>query len=127
MKVRGLLHSAGYRFRLHRRDLPGTPDIVLPKWQAVIDIRGCFWHDHGCALCTRPGQNFGFWDAKLRGNAERDLRNAKRLVETGWRQLIIWECALRGKHKLDERALTELIRHWLSRGDATSQIPARLE
>lgn len=111
--IRSLLHRAGFRFRLHRKDLPGRPDIVLPKWRAVIDVRGCYWHAHGCHLFQKPQQNSEFWRSKLQANVDRDLRNALALERLGWRHLVIWECALRGKNKLGLDALDRTITEWI--------------
>ena len=90
--VRRLLHRLGYRFRLHRRDLPGSPDIVLPKHRTVIFVHGCFWHRHGCKKTTTPKIRRNFWEAKFAANVERDRRKEEQLREAGWRVLTIWEC-----------------------------------
>ena len=102
--VRRYLHRRGFRYRLHRRDLPGRPDIVLPAYRTVIEVRGCFWHRHpGCRYAYTPKSNREFWIAKLEGNRERDLRNAEELVRLGWRVIVVWECEL-----ADDRILTGL-------------------
>jgi DNA mismatch endonuclease, patch repair protein len=94
--VRRLLHAAGLRFRLHRRDLPGIPDIVLPKYRAAIFVHGCYWHVHkGCHFFKMPGSNVDFWRRKLESNQARDRHNVKLLLKDGWRVLVIWECLLR--------------------------------
>ncbi len=94
--LRKLLFSKGFRFRLHRRDLPGTPDIVLPKWNAVIFVHGCFWHRHsGCSFATTPSTRRKFWKRKLDANKERDVRNRDTLLSEGWRVATVWECVLR--------------------------------
>lgn len=91
--VRSLLHQHGYRFRLHRRDLPGSPDVVLPKYNSVIFVHGCFWHQHpGCNLSKRPKSNIDYWHKKLARNVERDKENIAKLEENGWEVLVIWEC-----------------------------------
>lgn len=91
--VRSLLHRMGYRFRLHRKDLPGKPDIVLPKHHAAVFVHGCFWHQHpGCKKATLPKQNAEFWKDKLEGNVRRDEQAQRRLEEMGWRVLVVWEC-----------------------------------
>ena len=91
--VRSALHRLGYRFRLHRRDLPGTPDIVLPKHHTVVFVNGCFWHQHrGCRRATLPLTNREFWKVKLNRNAERDKSNIARLKRLGWRTVVIWSC-----------------------------------
>lgn len=94
--VRSLLHAKGFRYRLHKRDLPGSPDIVLSKHRIAIFVHGCFWHVHdGCKLAPRPKSNLHFWEPKLAGNKERDLRQQFILHSLGWRILVVWECATR--------------------------------
>ncbi len=102
--VRRLVHGMGYRYRLHRRDLPGTPDLVFPARRAVVFVHGCFWHRHeGCALARIPKSRVEFWTRKLEGNRERDARELKELRATGWRVLIIWECELKNPKTLARR------------------------
>jgi len=96
MRVRALLHALGYRFRLHRKDLPGKPDIVLPKYRTVIFVHGCFWHAHkGCKYARVPATRPDFWIAKLQANVERDQLAIEKLAAMGWRVLSVWECAIR--------------------------------
>ncbi len=91
--VRSLLHGLGYRFRIHRKDLPGTPDIVLPKYYSVVFVHGCFWRQHnGCKRAALPKTNSQFWEQKLNGNVERDKRATESLRLGGWRVLHVWEC-----------------------------------
>ena len=91
--VRRLLHRLGFRFRLHRRDLPGTPDIVLPAKRIIVLVHGCFWHRHrNCALARIPKSRTKFWIEKLEGNRLRDEKNLRRLRKLGWRVCTIWEC-----------------------------------
>jgi DNA mismatch endonuclease (patch repair protein) len=93
MIVRRLVHRHGYRFRLHRRDLPGRPDLVLPRHRAVIFVHGCFWHQHDCRYGrVVPATRAEFWQAKRHENVERDKRNERALKAAGWRVLIVWEC-----------------------------------
>lgn len=106
--VRRTLHANGYRFRLHRRDLPGRPDIVLPKYRAVVFVHGCFWHAHTCQKGRIPGTRSTFWEAKFQGNKKRDARNVRALRAAGWRVLTIWECEL-SKPRSRERALKNLM------------------
>jgi len=102
--VRRLLHAAGYRFRLHRKDLPGKPDIVLPKRRAVIFVHGCFWHQHpNCKHAARPTSRRSYWDPKLDRNVARDARNLAALEEAGWRTLVVWECEMRDREALAHR------------------------
>lgn len=93
LAVRSMLHRIGFRFRLHRRNLPGCPDIVLPKYRAVIFVHGCFWHLHkGCKNCTIPKTQRKRWKTKLEGNVKRDKLNLMKLKELGWRTITLWEC-----------------------------------
>ena len=100
--VRKLLHSMGYRFRLHRKDLPGSPDIVLPKYKTAIFVHGCFWHRHeNCKYASTPKTRSEFWESKFEGNIKRDKINQTNLIKLGWKIIIIWECQLKGdKRKL---------------------------
>ena len=98
--VRKLLHSMGYRFRLHRKDLPGSPDIVLPKYKTVIFVHGCFWHRHkNCKYASTPKTRKEFWEKKFRENINRDNLNQANLALKGWKIIIIWECQLKGDIK----------------------------
>ena len=98
--LRKLLHSMGYRFRLHRKDLPGSPDIVLPKYKTVIFVHGCFWHRHeNCKYATTPKTRKEFWEKKFRENINRDNLNQANLALKGWILIIIWECQLKGDIK----------------------------
>lgn len=100
--VRGWLWANGYRYRFHTKDLPGKPDIVLPKYRAVIFVHGCFWHRHGCRSTTTPESRRDFWLAKFSENVSRDKRNIAALLEQSWRVMVIWECSLRGKYATPE-------------------------
>lgn len=107
--VRSLLHRAGFRFRKNVKSLPGTPDIVLPKYRTVIFVHGCFWHCHeGCRRATRPASRREYWDAKLAGNVERDRRKAGRLQEAGWKVMVIWECETKAPEVLIDRLVRAL-------------------
>lgn len=107
--VRSLLHSMGYRFRLQRKDLPGKPDIVLPKYRTAIFVHGCYWHRHDCPNGQRfPKSRLDFWLPKLEGNQERDRKNQALLREQGWNVLVIWECQLRDVNALQENVRTFL-------------------
>lgn len=102
--VRSLLHNLGYRFRLNRKDLPGKPDIVLPKYHTAIYVHGCFWHRHpGCPLAYTPKSNLEFWSKKFSRNVERDTQVAAALNEIGWKQLVVWECETREQAFLERR------------------------
>jgi len=104
--VRRYLHSAGFRFRLHRKDLLGCPDLTLSKYRLVIFVHGCFWHRHeSCFYTTSPSSRKEFWGEKFKGNVERDEKHVKALLEAGWRVLVIWECGI--KHSLEELGLLQ--------------------
>lgn len=107
--VRRLAHSLGYRYRLHRKSLPGTPDLVFPARRAVIFVHGCFWHQHDCRRGARiPKTRRDYWVPKLRKNQERDRLNQRRLRATGWRVLVIWECQI-GKRTVLARRLRRFL------------------
>ena len=102
--VRRLAHGMGYRYRLHRRDLPGTPDLVFVGRRKVIFVHGCFWHRHsGCAAARVPKSRYEFWLAKLQGNSERDSTNVRELCKQGWDVMVIWECELKDIARLRAR------------------------
>jgi DNA mismatch endonuclease (patch repair protein) len=104
MIVRRIVHALGYRFRLHVRGLPGSPDLVFPRHRAAIFVHGCFWHRHSCAMGNRmPKSRVKFWRAKLDGNRRRDRRSISELRHTGWRVLVIWECQTRSQETLRKR------------------------
>jgi DNA mismatch endonuclease (patch repair protein) len=107
--VRSLLHRIGYRFRLHRRDLPGTPDIVLPKYQTAIFVHGCFWHRHpGCRYAYTPKSRVKFWKTKFAANVDRDAKTRRALEQAGWHVLVVWECELRDVEQLKTRLVSEI-------------------
>lgn len=110
MTVRRLVHAMGYRFRLHRKDLPGKPDLVFPRLRKVIFVHGCFWHGHDCARGARaPKANAEYWRAKIQRNSARDADHIRALKKAGWRSSIIWECALREPKRV-ERRLAKFLR-----------------
>lgn len=111
-QVRSMLHRNGFRFSLHRRDLPGKPDIVFPKYGAVIFVHGCFWHRHRCYLFKWPKSNEDYWRNKLNTNAVRDKKAVASLERQGWRVMIIWECALRRTYP-DATKVCNLTIRWL--------------
>lgn len=108
VQVRSMLHRMGYRFRLHRRDLPGAPDVVLPRDRKTIFVHGCFWHNHDCPRGKRPSTRTEFWNPKLDANVERDRANREALEEDGWQVLIVWECELK-----DSETVREKLRHFM--------------
>lgn len=114
LMVRSLLHARGFRFRIHRKDLPGKPDIVLPKYKAIIFIHGCFWHGHqNCRLFRLPASRTEFWEAKISRNQENDIKAMHLLLDSGWRICTIWECAIRRSRK-DPALLMEMLTAWLA-------------
>lgn len=119
--VRKALFAAGFRFRLHRRDLPGRPDIVLPGRRVVVFVHGCFWHAHlGCRYAKIPETRREFWEVKLGGNIERDRRTHEALLQLGWRVLVVWECATRLSSVRE--SLPELLAHWIKGHDPSGEI-----
>lgn len=111
--IRKGLHARGFRYRLHSHKLPGKPDIVLSKYKAIIMINGCFWHQHNCHLFKWPSTRKEFWEAKILSNAKRDKENIKYYQDTGWKTLVIWECALKGKTKLSLESILDLTAYWI--------------
>lgn len=106
LEVRRLAHRLGFRYRLHRRDLPGTPDLVFPRLRKLILVHGCFWHRHPdpeCPLARLPKSRIEFWRPKLEANRIRDIQNERSLASLGWQFLVVWECELRDKEQLENR------------------------
>ncbi len=124
--IRSLLHRNGYRFRLHRKDLPGKPDIVLKKYRAVILIHGCFWHGHRCHMFKWPKSNADFWCTKILANVKRDRRAIAALDMAGWRILTIWECGLRGPRAIVPDVLFRRISSWLQSRVAQSELSGKI-
>ena len=109
MTVRRLLHGMGFRYRLHRRDLPGRPDLVFPSRNKVVFVNGCFWHGHsGCVRARVPATNREFWLAKFERNQIRDSRNSAQLIDEGWDVMTVWECEMRDLRKVTNRLLSFL-------------------
>lgn len=110
VRLRSLLHRAGFRFRLHAKELPGKPDFVLPKYRTAIFVHGCFWHRHeGCRNATTPSTRTKFWQAKFDGNVERDRRNSAALEAAGWTVITVWECDLKADaDRIVEQLSTEI-------------------
>ncbi|MDR5744443.1 DNA mismatch endonuclease Vsr [Caballeronia sp. LZ029] len=123
--VRRALFAAGFRFRLHRKDLPGAPDIVLPKWKVAIFVHGCFWHQHpNCKLAKVPASRPEFWMKKLAGNIERDRRASAELNASGWRVLTIWECATRDRALVAD--LPSVLTSWIQGSQPIGEIALAL-
>lgn len=113
MILRRGLHALGFRFRLHDKRLPGKPDLVFPKYRAVIFAHGCFWHGHDCHLFKWPSSRPEFWLAKINRNREADARSEALLAQDGWRQCIVWECAMKGRTRLPLEDLIAECALWL--------------
>ena len=111
MRVRKVVWSEGYRYRLHVRGLPGTPDLVLSRYRIAVFVHGCFWHQHGCAKTKRPSSNREYWDRKLNRNIARDANDRIRLEEMGWTVKTVWECSLEGDTKILLSELKEKREH----------------
>ena len=120
--IRKGLFALGFRYRLHKRSLPGCPDLVFPKYRAVIFVHGCLWHKHQCDLFRWPKTNAEFWRRKITKNSENDARNLAKLNSAGWRVLVVWECVLRGKHKLGNERVIDRIARWLPSAQRRSEI-----
>jgi DNA mismatch endonuclease, patch repair protein len=116
MLVRRGLHARGFRFRLHRRDLPGCPDLVFPALRAVVFVHGCFWHGHDCAMFKLPATRPQFWEAKIAGNRNRDIRALQALSAGGWRTFVLWECDLRGPARRPLEVVIDDVVAWLTGG-----------
>lgn len=113
IRVRHTLHSIGFRFRLHVTKLPGKPDLVLPKFRAVIFVNGCFWHGHDCNLFRMPSTRRQFWESKIQGNRNRDFRIEATLVKLGWRVMTVWECALKNATSAQNGRVAEKLAQWV--------------
>ena len=120
--VRKALHTHGFRYRTHGKDLPGSPDVVLPKYKAVIQINGCFWHGHDCHIFRMPKTRADYWQQKITRNQARDEKNRKALLESGWRLMVVWECAVQGKCRLERETLISLIENWILVGNEFVEI-----
>jgi DNA mismatch endonuclease (patch repair protein) len=121
MLIRRALHARGFRFRLHDRRLPGRPDLVLPKYQTVIFVHGCFWHGHNCHLFKWPQTRLEFWRKKIEANKARDVQTLKTLRDAGWQTIEVWECALKGKDSVQLEKLVAGIERQLARLDLISR------
>ncbi len=120
MRLRRTLHRLGLRYRLNDRRLPGSPDLVFPRFHAVVFVHGCFWHVHeGCKLATKPSSRKEFWREKFEANQKRDRRNYDALAASGWRVLVVWQCAIEGR---DEAELGADVTNWLKSDTAYGEI-----
>jgi DNA mismatch endonuclease (patch repair protein) len=124
--LRAALHRTGLRYRLHDRALSGSPDLVLPKFRAIIFVHGCYWHSHGCYRSTIPKSRNDFWVEKFRANRSRDDRNTRLLLKDDWRVLTVWECALKGKSAKSSAAVARAVRKWLESSRKLGEISGAL-
>ena len=122
LQLRKALHRMGFRYRLHEKKLPGSPDIVFPRFKAVLFVHGCFWHRHGCKATTTPGTNVDFWRKKFDENIARDRRQIEALQDAGWRVAVVWQCALEGKGA-DPEKVAILVKNWLISKEKHQIIP----
>lgn len=123
--IRHGLHRYGFRYRLHSSSLPGKPDIVLPCHHAVVLVNGCFWHGHDCHLFRWPGSRKDFWKTKITRNRCRDDEVRHQLIAAGWRVLVIWECALKGKQRRPLEEVLKKARKWIRKGRRWHEIRGR--
>jgi|SRR5437588_2515909 len=109
LMVRSILHRAGFRYRLHCKELPGKPDIVLPRYKTVVLVNGCLWHGHhNCRRGRRPKSNTDYWNHKIERNRARDRANARRLRKLGWKRIVVWECELKNPEAVGHRLIVDL-------------------
>lgn len=124
-KLAELLAELGLSYRVQDKSLPGRPDFVLGDYQAIIFVHGCFWHRHHCHLFKMPATRTAFWQGKIDSNVARDKRYIGELSASGWRVMLVWECALRGKTRLEEEALRTRLEEWLCAGTGNGEIDSR--
>lgn len=122
LAIRKALHAAGLRYRLHAKELPGKPDLVFPRYKAVLFVNGCFWHQHDCHLFKWPASREGFWRDKISRNVSNDERAIASLKEQGWRVGVIWECALKGRTRLDSPNTMQRLASWVKSEEQTITI-----
>ncbi|MCY3852920.1 MAG: very short patch repair endonuclease [Gammaproteobacteria bacterium] len=120
--IRHALHAKGLRYRLHVKDIPGRPDMVFPRFRAVVFVHGCFWHGHNCSLFRLPDTRAEFWKVKIERNKKRDKEVATMLSENGWRYLVVWECATRGRGQLPFDTVVGQVTDWIRSSEDTLEI-----
>lgn len=123
--IRKAMHAAGLRYRLHVKDLPGKPDLVFPRHRAAVFVNGCFWHQHECHLFKWPATRQDFWKEKISRNVLNDERAVKELRKDGWRIAVIWECALKGRTRLDFDETMQRLAAWIKSSEETITIRGR--
>ncbi|CCG87587.1 very short patch repair endonuclease [Erwinia piriflorinigrans] len=117
-----LLTDLGLHYRLQDKSLPGRPDFILPDWRAIIFVHGCFWHGHHCHLFKLPATRTAFWQGKIDSNVARDRRHIEELTASGWRVLLVWECAMRGKTRLEQQAMSARLEEWICAAAGNGEI-----
>lgn len=122
LSIRKGLHSLGFRYSLHSRNLPGKPDIVFRKYRAVVWVHGCFWHGHDCGEAREPASNMHYWSPKIQRTRDRDAAARKAVEAMGWRCLTIWECSIRGKGAIGTETVIERAARWFLSGDPSAEI-----
>jgi DNA mismatch endonuclease, patch repair protein len=122
LQIRKALHAAGFRYRLHVKKLPGKPDLVLPRYKAAIFVNGCFWHQHDCHLFKWPATREEFWREKISRNVAHDAHSLQALLDAGWRVAMVWECALKGKTRLDPAPAMQRLASWIESDEKTITI-----
>ena len=126
LALRSALHRIGLRYLINDRRLPGSPDLVFPRFMAVIFVHGCFWHAHArCKYATNPSSRSDFWKNKFEENRKRDRKNYRALSDNGWRVLVVWECAIKSKRKDDLVSLAAVIGKWLDSAARRGELPHR--
>jgi DNA mismatch endonuclease (patch repair protein) len=125
LALRRLLHERGLRYRLHCSELPGKPDLVFPRFRAVVFVHGCLFHGHECPAFRWPQTRAAWWRAKIEGNRARDQRNREALARSGWRVLVVWECALRGPRRIAGDVLASRVARWLMSNRARAEFKGR--
>ncbi|OIN55773.1 very short patch repair endonuclease [Arsenicibacter rosenii] len=126
MAMRSALHRLGFRYKLHGKGMPGKPDVVFPKYRAVLLVHGCFWHGHSCHLFKWPSSRSEFWHTKINRNREVDRESAANLEQAGWRVGVVWECAVRGRVMLPFPDVVEAVGKWLQSEEPTLEIRGTL-
>lgn len=125
LHLRSVLHRAGLRYKLYDKNLPGKPDLVLPRFRTAVFVHGCYWHSHGCNRSSIPKSHTDYWKTKLNRNKERDVRNIALLRELDWRAMIIWECSLVGKNAIEPNELAEFVCSWLHGSGKIVEVPEK--
>ncbi|HDV7162336.1 TPA: very short patch repair endonuclease [Yersinia enterocolitica] len=125
VKLAKILDLLGLSYRVQIRELPGKPDFVIDDYRAIIFVHGCFWHKHNCHLFKTPVTRTDFWLKKIQGNVKRDNDVIKHLFGDGWKILVVWECALRGKHKLTDNDISARVEEWICSSEVNAQIDAQ--